>query len=176
MFKPLLDDDQIGPASVDLKLGKEFRVFNVTRQSFIDTRKGTPPEFMQKIIVRPDDSFVLHPHNFVLANTCEYVKVGDDVLLRVAGKSTLARMGILVHTAGFVDLGFEGTLTIEISNQSNLPVVLYSGMYICQIAVEGLSSPAEIQYNKRKKSLYLKQKNPTEAKTKNLFKISDRQK
>jgi dCTP deaminase len=78
-------------------------------------------------------------------------------------------MGILVHTAGFVDPGFEGTLTLEISNQSNLPVALYSDMYICQIAVEYLSSPAEVPYNRRKKSLYSKSVGPMAAQTKNLF-------
>jgi dCTP deaminase len=89
--------------------------------------------------------------------------------LKVEGKSTLARMGILVHTAGFVDPGFEGTLTLEISNQSNLPVALYANMHICQIAVEYVSSPVEIPYNKRKKSLYSKSQGPKTAKTNNLF-------
>jgi dCTP deaminase len=111
----------------------------------------------------------LHPNSFVLAATLEYVKVPSDLVLRVEGKSTLARMGILVHTAGFVDPGFEGTLTLEISNQSEIPVALYPGMYICQIAVEYLSSPAEVPYNKRKKSLYSKQKYPQVAKLENLF-------
>jgi len=87
----------------------------------------------------------------------------------VEGKSSLARMGILVHTAGFIDPGFEGTITLEISNQSNLPIALYPNMYICQVAVEYLSSPAEVPYNKRKRSLYSKQKDPSIAKTKNLF-------
>jgi len=92
-----------------------------------------------------------------------------DISLYSKGKSTLARMGILVHTAGFVDPGFEGTLTLEISNQSNLPIALYPEMYICQIAVEYLSSPAEIPYNKRKKSLYAKSAGPKAADTSNLF-------
>jgi len=97
------------------------------------------------------------------------VKVPDNIILRVEGKSTLARMGILVHTAGFVDPGFEGNLTLEISNQSNLAVALYPNMYICQIAVETLSTPAQSPYNKRKRSLYHRQKGPTEARLKNLF-------
>ncbi|OGY58804.1 MAG: dCTP deaminase, partial [Candidatus Colwellbacteria bacterium RIFCSPHIGHO2_12_FULL_43_12] len=120
-------------------------------------------------ILKDDEPFIIHPGNFVLASTKEYVKLGDDVAMKVEGKSSLARMGILVHTAGFVDPGFEGTLTLEISNQSNVAVALYPNMYICQVAVYRLSSPAETPYNKRKKSLYLKQKQPTEVRTKNLF-------
>jgi len=119
--------------------------------------------------IKSGEAFILHPNNFILASTKEYIKVPDDMVLKVEGKSTLARMGILVHTAGFVDPGFEGTLTLEISNQSNLPVALYPDMHICQIAVEILSSPAEVPYNKRKKSLYSKAKGPIAAKTNNLF-------
>ena len=110
----------------------------------------------------------MHPNNFVLVNTKEYIKVPDNIVLRVEGKSTLARMGILVHTAGFIDPGYEGTITLEVSNQSDIPVALYPGMYICQVAVENLSSRAEMPYNKRKKSLYSKAKEPLPAKTNNL--------
>jgi len=170
IFKPALSKDQIGPASIDLKLGPIFKSFNISKQSMIDTKKGLPDKsFINTRKLKDNESFILHPTDFVLASTKEYVKVSDDLVLKVEGKSTLARMGILVHTAGFVDPGFEGTLTLEISNQSNLPVALYPEMYICQIAVELLSSPAEIPYNKRKKSLYSKAKGPIESKTQNLF-------
>ena len=170
IFKPKLTKDQIGPASIDLKLGPIFKSFNVAKHHLLDIKRGLPNhEFIITTHLKKDKPYILHPNSFVLAATLEYVRVPDDIVLRVEGKSTLARMGILVHTAGFVDPGFEGTLTLEISNQSELPVALYPGMYICQIAVEYLSSPAEIPYNKRKKSLYSKQKEPTVAKTKNLF-------
>jgi dCTP deaminase len=170
IFRPLLTEDQISPASIDLKLGPIFKMFNVSKQFLLDTRKGLPDkDFIITKKMKPKEAFILHPNNFVLASTKEYVKVPDNIVLRVEGKSTLARMGILVHTAGFVDPGFEGTLTLEISNQSNLPVALYPEMYICQIAVEYLSSPAEIPYNKRKKSLYSKSIGPIAAQTKNLF-------
>ena len=170
IFKPSLSKGQIGPASIDLKLGSIFKSFNVTKQCLLDTKKGLPDEdFIITKKIKPGEAFVLHPNNFILASTKEYVKVPNDMILKMEGKSTLARMGILVHTAGFVDPGFEGTLTLEISNQSNLPVALYPDMHICQIAVEFLSSPAEIPYNKRKKSLYSKAKGPIVAKTNNLF-------
>jgi dCTP deaminase len=170
VFSPSLSKNQIGPASIDLKLGPIFKSFNVTKQCLLDTKKGLPDEdFIITKKVKIGEAFILHPNNFILASTKEYVKVPDDMVLKVEGKSTLARMGILVHTAGFVDPGFEGTLTLEISNQSNLPVALYPDMHICQIAIEFLSSPAETPYNKRKKSLYSKSNGPIVAKTNNLF-------
>ena len=169
-FIPKLKREQIGPASIDLKLSPIFKVFHIEKQSLIDIRNGLPGDYMKEYKMKSDnDYFVLHPSGFVLASTKEYVKVPAHMALRVEGKSSLARMGILVHSAGYVDPGFEGTLTLEISNQSNLAVTLYPGMYICQIAVEYLSSPSEVPYNKRRKSLYLKQKKPTQADTKNLF-------
>jgi dCTP deaminase len=177
IFNPKLSPDQIGPASIDLKLGPVFKSFNIAKHHLLDIKKGLPDkDFIIRKKIKEDDFYILHPHSFVLAATLEYVKVPKDLVLRVEGKSTLARMGILVHTAGFVDPGFEGALTLEISNQSELPVALYPEMYICQVAVELLSSPAEVPYNKRKKSLYSKQKDPTTAKTKNLFDPFDKRK
>ena len=170
VFKPKLDADQIGPASIDLKLSPIFKIFQTEKQSLLDIRKGLPKEFMKTYKMKDkNDYFVIHPKDFILASTIEYIKVPDNMMVRVEGKSSLARMGLLVHTAGFVDPGFEGTLTLEISNQSNLAVTLYPEMYICQIAVQYLSSASEVPYNKRKKSLYMKQKEPTEVKIKNLF-------
>ena len=170
VFKPELTADQIGPASIDLKLSPVFKSFNISKHYLLDVKKGLPnKDFVITQKLKKDESFILHPNSFVLAATQEYVVVPDNIILRVEGKSTLARMGILVHTAGFVDPGFEGTITLEISNQSNLPVALYPEMYICQIAVEYLSSPAEVPYNKRKKSLYHRSIGPKTPDTKNLF-------
>lgn len=170
VFRPNLSKNQIGPASIDLKLGPIFKIFNTPKKSLLDIKeKINFDEYMVTQRLKSGESFILHPNNFVLVSTKEYIKVPDDMILKMEGKSTLARMGILVHTAGFVDPGFEGTLTLEISNQSNLPVALYADMHICQIAVEYLSSPAEVPYNKRKKSLYSKAKGPLAAKTNNLF-------
>ncbi|OGY59704.1 MAG: dCTP deaminase [Candidatus Colwellbacteria bacterium RIFCSPHIGHO2_12_FULL_44_17] len=170
VFTPALNSDQIGPASVDLKLDNTFLIFRPERNLELDPRKGLPTDLMDKVTLKEGDPFILHPRSFVLAATKEQMRVPNDLVLRVEGKSTLARMGILVHTAGFVDPGFDGPITLEISNHSGLPVLLYPGMYICQIAIHRLSSPAEVPYNKRKKSLYKGDpKGPTAAKTGNLF-------
>jgi dCTP deaminase len=106
VFLPELEPDQIGPASIDLKLSPEFKVFHTTKLSVLDPKKGLPKEFMLIDKRRDEEYFILHSGEFVLAGTKEYIKVPDDMVLRVEGKSTLARMGILVHTAGFVDPGF----------------------------------------------------------------------
>ncbi len=168
-FLPKLKPDQIGPASIDLRLSRHFKFFRVDKFSLVDTKQPLPQNFMEAVTLKDDEPFIIHPMNFVLASTAEYVKLSADLAMKVEGKSSLARMGVLVHTAGFVDPGFEGALTLEISNQSNVAVALYPNMYICQVGLYELSSPAEKPYNKRKKSLYLKQKGPTEVKTKNLF-------
>lgn len=169
VFQPKLNGDQIGPASIDLKLSPVFKVFNTEKESLLDIKKGLPKNFTKTYKLKKGERFVLHPGSFVLASTLEYIKVPDNMVVRVEGKSSLARMGILVHTAGFIDPGFEGTITLEISNQSNLAVAIYPDMYICQVAINLISTPAEVPYNLRKKSLYLKQKEPTEADVKNLF-------
>ena len=168
-FNPALNADQIGPASIDLKLAGEFKVFRTDKFSLLDTKKPLPEHFMQTITLEKDEPFIIHPGSFILASTIEYIKVPSDLVVNVEGKSSLARMGILVHTAGFIDPGFEGTITLEISNQSNIAVALYAGMYICQIAVSPLTSPAQKPYNKRKKSLYSHQRGPTTTDTRNLF-------
>jgi len=169
LFRPPLRPDQIGPASIDLTLGRDFKVFKTTQVSLIDPKQGLPEDYMESFYMKDGKPFVLHPGDFVLASTKEYITVSDSYVVRVEGKSTLARMGILVHTAGFVDPGFEGAITLEISNQSNVAVALYAGMYICQVAVHKLSSPAEIPYNKRKKSIYARAKSTMIANPKNLF-------
>lgn len=168
-FRPSLARDQIGPASIDLRLGDTFMIFKPGYTMALDPRNRFLKKYMDVIRIPKGKQFVLHPKDFVVAATHEYIKVPDSMVVRVEGKSTLARMGILVHTAGFVDPGYEGAITLEISNHSGFPVLLYPKMYICQIAVSMLSSPAEVPYNKRKKSLYYKHKGPAPADTKNLF-------
>ena len=168
-FEPKLSADQIGPASIDLKLGNIFKVFRQGKYLSLDVKKGIPAEFMEEIVIPDGKSFILHPNTFALASTVEYVHVPDDLSVKVEGKSTLARMGVLVHTAGFVDPGFEGTITLELSNQANLPIAIYPGMYICQIDCQMMSSPVEVSYKKRKKSLYSKSVGPKNADTRNLF-------
>lgn len=167
-FRPKLAADQIGPASIDLRLGNTFLVFRPGRYVELDPKKALPADYMERIVLR-DRPFILHPGNFVLASTREYLNVPDSYVVHVEGKSTLARMGILIHTAGFVDPGYEGTLTLEVSNHADLPVLLHPGMYVCQIAVHVLSSSAIRPYSKRAKSLYRKNRGPAAARTKNLF-------
>ena len=169
-FRPALDEDQIGPSSIDLRLSRDFKLFKADKMSLLDIKQEVPPHFMENKRLKKGESLILHPHTFVLASTVEYIYMPDNLVVRVEGKSSLARMGIMVHTAGFVDPGFEGTITLEISNQANIPVAIYPEMYICQIAVEPLTSAAEVPYNKRKKSLYAGSRGPKEASTKNLFK------
>ena len=168
-FEPKLLNEQIGPSSVDFKLSNKFKLFQTNNLSLIDTKKPLPKKFMDVYDLKDGEPYILHPGDFVLTSTIEYMKLSNDLFVQVEGKSTLARMGILTHTAGFIDPGFEGTITLEISNQSNVAVALYAGMYICQGAFFQLTSPASIPYSKRKKSLYFKQRGPTEANTKNLF-------
>lgn len=171
LFRPNVHSAQIGPASIDLRLAPQFKVFKTTRLSLLDPRAGLPADFMEEHRIMPGEAFILHPSSFVLASTIERITVPNDLMARVEGKSTLARMGILVHTAGFVDPGFSGNLTLEISNQSNIAIALYPGMYICQIAVQALSSPAEVPYHRRKRSAYRnsRARGTVAADPKNLF-------
>ncbi|MBI1755153.1 dCTP deaminase [Candidatus Azambacteria bacterium] len=172
-FEPVLTPDQIGPASIDLKLSNVFKIFKPERYLNLDVKKGIPDDYMEKVVIKDHEPFILHPHMFALAATKERITVPADLSVKVEGKSTLARMGLLVHTAGFVDPGFEGVITLELSNQSNLPIAIYPGMYVCQINCQMLSSPAERPYNIRKKSLYSnKVAEPGTANTANLFEKS----
>ena len=170
VFTPKLSSDQIGPASIDLRLGDTFKVFHIERHGLLDTREGLPKDFIKTYKMKKNERFILHPGSFVLASTIESIKVPDNMIVRLDGKSSLGRMGLLVHTAGFIDPGYEGNITPQISNQSNVAIAIYPGMYICQIACEYLTSPSEVPYNKRKKSLYMNSNVSKQANTKNLFK------
>ena len=170
VFTPKLSSDQIGPASIDLKLSDTFKVFHIEKHSLLDVKEGLPKDFLKTYKMKKGERFILHPDSFILASTVEKIKVPDNIVVRVEGKSSLGRIGLLVHTAGFIDPGFKGNLTLQLSNQSNVAIAIYPGMYICQIACEFLSSPAEVPYNKRKKSLYMNSNGSKQANTKNLFK------
>ena len=170
IFREKLNPEQIEAASIDLKLGPIFKTFKHTSEHVLNLKKGIDfNKIMDTIIVDKKKGFILHPNHFVLVSSREYMKLSNRVAVRAEGKSSLARMGLLVHTAGFVDPGFEGTITLEISNQAEIPIVLYPDMYICQIAVEWLSSPCELSYKDRKKSLYNSAEGPKEASAQNLF-------
>ena len=141
-----LDPSDIQPASVDLHLDRKLLVFRNTRQPYIDVRKDMPD--LTEVEEIPDDSpFILHPGEFVLASTLEIVGLPDDIVARLEGKSSLGRIGLLIHsTAGYVDPGWNGHLTLELSNVANLPVTLYYGMKIGQISFLRLTTPADNLY------------------------------
>jgi dCTP deaminase len=138
------DPELVQPASVDLRLGDSFRVFHNHRTAAIDLRD--PPTNLTEEVTT-GDVFVIHPGEFVLGVTKEYVELPDDVVARIEGKSSLGRLGLIVHaTAGFVDPGFKGTLTLEITNLTRVPIKLYPGLLIAQLSFMALDAPAERPY------------------------------
>ena len=139
-------DDAIQPASVDLHLDRSFRVFRITRRPYVDVRE--PMDDLTEIVeLQDDEPFIVQPGTFVLGTTLETVTLPEDLVARVDGKSSLGRLGLLVHaTAGYVDPGWTGKLTLELSNQSQMPIALYCGMKIAQISFLRMSTPVERPY------------------------------
>lgn len=163
--KPVLSK-QLGPASLDLRLGKEFRVFNSIKKSYIDPLNPKTFKNLTKLIrIKGKKPLILHQREFILAVTLEEITLPNDVGARIEGRSSWGRLGLIIHsTAGYVDPGFKGCLTLEMSNIGTLPILLYPGMKICQLAFESLTSPAENPYSKRKSSKYYGNQLPTESK------------
>ena len=139
-------EEAVQPASVDIRLDRVFRVFRNYRDAYIDVRE--PVDALSEIeTILDDEPFVLHPGEFVLGSSLERVQLPDDLVARVEGKSSLGRLGLLVHaTAGYVDPGWDGHLTMELSNVSRLPIRLYYGMKIGQLSFLQLTTPAERPY------------------------------
>ena len=156
------DPSDLQPSSVDLHLDRRFRVFRNNRYAFIDVR-APQPDLTELLTVADDEPFILHPGEFVLGSTLERVALPDDLVARLEGKSSLGRLGLLIHsTAGYVDPGWDGNLTLELSNVANLPITLYYGMKIGQISFQRLTSPVEIGYgDERIGSKYRGQRDPT---------------
>jgi dCTP deaminase len=154
--------EAVQPSSVDLHLDRRFRVFRNSRYPYIDVR-ADQPELTELVEIGGDDPFILHPGEFVLGSTFERVQLPNDLVARLEGKSSLGRLGLLIHsTAGYVDPGWEGNLTLELSNVANLPITLYDGMKIGQISFQRLSSPAEVSYGEASiGSKYRGQRDPT---------------
>lgn len=141
-----IDGDDIQPASIDLHLDDRFLVFANTRQPYIDVREPLD-ELTEAVQIGGEQPFMLHPGEFVLGSTREHIELPDDLVARLEGKSSLGRIGLLIHsTAGFVDPGWRGRLTLELSNVARLPIALYPGMKIGQISFLRLSTPAERLY------------------------------
>jgi dCTP deaminase len=136
----------IQPSSVDLHVDSQFRVFANSRYPFIDVKQEMP-DLTEMVEVKPDEPFILHPGEFVLGSTLERVSVPNDLVARLEGKSSLGRLGLLIHsTAGYVDPGWDGYLTLELSNVANLPITLYPGMKIGQISFFMLTTEADVPY------------------------------
>lgn len=142
-----LEASQIQPASVDVRLGPEFLVFRNHTTEVIDPFQK-PGDLMEKIVVPEGQGFILHPGEFVLGTTMEQIGLPDDLVARVEGKSSLGRLGLLIHaTAGFVDPGWKrGQITLELSNVATLPIKLWPGMRIGQLSFHSLDAPAERPY------------------------------
>jgi dCTP deaminase len=159
---PPLPPDQFGSCSVDFRLGNEFSIFEHSRHPYIDLRnKRGIEDLMKPVIVDGNDAFILQPREFVLAITEECLELDADVLGRLEGRSSLGRIGIIVHgTAGLFDPGWSGKATLELSNLSRMPVALYPGMRICSFTFEQLSSPSSVPYNKKKGNKYAGQDRP----------------
>ncbi|HUF52652.1 MAG TPA: dCTP deaminase [Dehalococcoidia bacterium] len=141
-----LDDGLIQPASIDLRLHNEMRVFRVTSRPYIDVREPVD-DLTELIQIAEDEPFIIQPGTFFLGSTLETITLPDDIVARVDGKSSLGRLGLLVHaTAGYVDPGWTGRLTLELSNQSQMPIALYYGMRVAQISFLRMSTPVERPY------------------------------
>ena len=171
-------DTQIGPASLDLRLGDRIRVFKYSDHSLID-----PQNFDDKLkyetvtkqgvkvfqheytdLYEGSKPFIIHPHDFILGSTLEKIRIPYDIGAKLEGRSSLGRFGLMVHsTAGWIDPGFEGHITLEITNIGKVPVKVYPGMRVAQLVFEMLSSPSEIPYDKRKQSKYRREKGATES-------------
>ncbi len=154
---------QIQPASIDLRLGYDFQTFNHTHQALIDP--ADPESFRQLTTLahlQEGERFIVHPNEFVLATTLEHVEIPDDLVARLEGRSSIGRLGIVIHsTAGYIDPGFKGTITLEISNLGRIAVALYPGMRICQIAFEEMSSPVSESYGIKRTAKYQGQQTTT---------------
>ncbi len=163
---PELPSQQFGSCSVDFRLGAEFSVFEHSRHPYIDLReKIGVQEIMRTVVVPPGEPFVLQPHEFVLAITEETLELDDDVLGRLEGRSSLGRIGIIVHgTAGLFDPGWRGKATLELSNLGRMPVALYPGMRICSFTFEQVSTPVSMPYYRKPGNKYAGQTAPLASK------------
>lgn len=156
------DEEMIQPSSIDVRLDRFFRVFENHRYPHIDPA-ADQPDLTRSVEPHGDEPFILHPGEFVLGSTAERVALPNDLVARLEGKSSLGRLGLLIHsTAGFVDAGWDGHLTLELSNVANLPITLYPGMKIGQISFLLMTTPADVPYGSAQVgSKYQGQRGPT---------------
>jgi dCTP deaminase len=168
------NDAMVQPSSIDVRLDRYFRVFANHRYTHIDPAEQQD-DLTELVEPKGDEPFILHPGEFVLGSTLEVITLGDDLASRLEGKSSLGRLGLLTHsTAGFIDPGFSGHVTLELSNVANLPIKLYPGMKIGQICVIQLSSPSEHPYGSSiYGSRYQDQRGPTPSRSHLRFSRAD---
>ncbi|HEV7758133.1 MAG TPA: dCTP deaminase [Acidimicrobiales bacterium] len=157
-----LDEASVQPSSVDLRLDRLFRVFLNHTMPVIDVKRDLE-DLTRLVEIQPDDAFILHPGEFVLGSTYERLGLPDDLVARIEGKSSLGRLGLLIHsTAGFIDAGFCGHITLELSNVANLPITLYPEMKIGQVSFLKMTTPADAPYGSSAAgSKYQGQRGPT---------------
>ena len=160
------DPDMVQPSSVDIRIDRYFRVFENHRYPHIDPA-ADQPDLTRRVEPEGDEPFILHPGEFVLGSSYEQVTLPDDIAARLEGKSSLGRLGLLTHsTAGFIDPGFQGHVTLELSNVATLPIKLWPGMKIGQLCFFRLSSPAQDPYgSERHGSRYQGQRGPTPSRS-----------
>ncbi len=160
------DEEMVQPSSVDIRLDRYFRVFENHRYPHIDPM-ADQPDLTRAVEPEGDEPFILHPGEFVLGSTYEVITLPDDIAARLEGKSSLGRLGLLTHsTAGFIDPGFSGHVTLELSNVATLPIKLWPGMKIGQLCFFRLSTPAEHPYGSEKYgSRYQDQRGPTPSRS-----------
>jgi len=159
-------DLQLGPSSFDLRLGSEFGVLDTRKLDLVDTREmDSYSEYIRKETHDPDEGIIVHPGEFVLGSTLESISVPDDMVARVEGRSSYGRLGIIVHaTAGYIDPGFEGDITLEIQNLGNVPVRIYPEDRICQIVFENMTERADRPYGEKSDTKYMGQTGATGSK------------
>ncbi|MDO8460927.1 MAG: dCTP deaminase [bacterium] len=156
---------QLGSCSIDLRLGNTFRVFDYGKYPYIDpAKKDYSNEITKEVVVKTGGQFIMQPGDFVLAVSLDRIKIADDLVGRLEGRSSLGRLGIVVHsTASIFDPGWDGKAVLELGNLGRMAVALTAGMRICSFTFEELSSPAEIPYNKKKQAKYKFQTGPDES-------------
>jgi len=157
---------QLGSCSIDLRLGNTFRVFEHSRNPYIDpSKKDYTKEITREVVVKDKENFVMQPGDFVLAVTLERVRIPNNLMGRLEGRSSLGRLGIVVHsTASIFDPGWDGRCVLELGNLGRMAVSLTPGMRICAMTFEELSSEAEVPYSMNKRSKYVGQDGPDESK------------
>ncbi len=156
-------EEALSACTIDLRLHNEFEVFNETHVPF-DLKKMDETKITKKIVIAQDESFILEPGTFALASTYEWIELPDNIAARLEGRSSLGRLGIIVHsTAALIHPGIRGRIVLELSNLSQVPVILYPGLRICALSFETLSTPAELPYYKQKTAKYRNQKGVTSS-------------